>query len=617
MKVTQDAFNYLLNGNKSGFVEETKDVFKNKDEAASMFEKLSGKSDKVDVSSTSSNKSFSFGDIVRGILNSQSEKNYSKYEGEFLKLQDIMDIAFDKTSNKFEGLGGIVSNLLTKSLEQILMVFEQQSDLQTEINTKTGLTGKLSEGFRANIMETSVYGARLNVSFNDISEAMSKILVDSGRFKIMSSETMNNIVLMSKVGFDNMGEAAASISEFQKVSRGASDAMEVVDKTVTSSLQLGLNAKQTTKDLTANIGKLNMFGFKDGVEGLRKMVQQAQALKMDLNASFELASKVMDPTDALSLSANLQVIGGALGDFNDPIKMMWMATNNVEGLQDALVGSLESLTSFNEKSGTFEIVGADLRRAKAMAEQFGMSLQDASNLAIQAAQRTSAATDMMSTGLVFDNEDDKEFLTNLAQMKGGRMVIEVPDNIQRQFGETEIALGEMTETQKTQLLSFREDFKKMSTQDIAEQQVNSIKNIERNLAFIAARARVELGKQGNAFVDALGFDPLKVVAETKGYADRIEKGEIKLSGEIGNIIKTLIPKDDEKAKAKNNPQSVPTPVQTTPAKQTLPPVETTPAISEKKVTVRFESDATMDTFKRAAQNEWLVNSPDAKSYLYG
>lgn len=511
---------------------------------------------------------------IQGILSSQSEKLYSKYEGEFIQIEDLLSVGFDKATGKFKSFGDILSGVVKSTVQQINLDFIQQSDLLTEINTKTGLTGRLSKEFRKEITETTINAERLGVSFEEVAGAMSKILVDSGRFKIMSSETMDKVVLMSKVGFDNMTDAAASIAEFQKVSTGASDAMEVIDKTATSSLQLGLNAKVTTKDLVTNIGKLNTYGFKEGVDGLRKMSQQAQSLKLDLNASFKLAEKVMDPTSALSLSANLQVIGGALGDFNDPIKLMWMATNNVEGLQDALVGSLESLTSFDEKSGTFKIVGADLRRARAIADEFGMSLDEASNLAIQAAQRTSAATDLMSRGLVFDDEDDKEFLTNLAQMKGGKMVIEIPGDLQDSLGKQDIALGEMTSVQKNQLLLFREDFKKMSATDIAEEQVNVIKNMNRNLTFLAAKARVGMGKLGNDLVERLGFDPIKVAAETKEYADKVAKGIIKFQEGASDAFDQYLPKN--KTNATNNVTPVNATVLPTQSQQALPPVETTP-----------------------------------------
>ena len=78
------------------------------------------------------------------------------------------------------------------------------------------------------------------------------------------------------------------------------------------------------------------------------------------------------------------------------------------------------------------------------------------NLAVQSAQRTSAAADLMSTGLILE-EEDREFLTNIAQMKGGRMVVETVD---KRGNDIEIALESMTKEQAQYLLSQREDFKK-------------------------------------------------------------------------------------------------------------------------------------------------------------
>ena len=60
----------------------------------------------------------------------------------------------------------------------------------------------------------------------------------------------------------------------------------------------------------------------------------------------------------------------------------------------------------------------------------------------------------MGTGLQMDDKD-KEFLTNLAQMKEGKMVIEVPKSLQEQLGlhGTTVALDTITKNQADLLLA--------------------------------------------------------------------------------------------------------------------------------------------------------------------
>lgn len=458
---------------------------------------------------------------IDDILGNQRESFGGKsYTGEFVGLQDAFRLFVNDAQTGLGSVGDMVSNLIEMSKNQILLFYEQQTDLFAKINQETGLSGALSKDFREEITNTSVYANRLGISFDQVSSAITQILENSGRFRVMSEETMNKIMLMSNVAFKSVEDAAKSIETFQNISLGAMNAMEAVDKMALSSFQLGLNAKKTTEGVVTNLAKLNQFGFKDGVDGLNRMVQKSVEFKTNLSDIFNLADKVMDPTNAIELSANLQVIGGALGDFNDPLKMMYMATNNVEGLQDALIGSVEQLVQFNNESGRFEITGANLRRAKAMAETLGMSYDDLANTAVNAAQRTSAFTEMLSSGMIMD-EGLKEFVANMAQMKNGQMVVEITSKELREElgGKTEIALNQMTDAQAALLKGYQDEFISMDTTDIAIQQVNLMQNLDRNLSFIAASTRLAAGKDINQLLELTGLNTKEINNSMRSSAD--------------------------------------------------------------------------------------------------
>ena len=80
-----------------------------------------------------------------------------------------------------------------------------------------------------------------------------------------------------------------------------------------------------------------------------------------------------------------------------------------------------------------------------------MTYQDLSNMAIAAAERSSAAQDIMAAGVSVD-EKQIEFLTNLARMgKDGKMVIEVPTILQEQLGKT-IELEDLNQTTANAIL---------------------------------------------------------------------------------------------------------------------------------------------------------------------
>jgi len=448
----------------------------------------------------------------------QMLKAQSSYQSspEKINLTDIVDV-FRNQGEDGPSIGKRIGDFFKS---QILEQMQQEFDLHRKINEETSLTGELSRAWRREIMEALPVAEQIGYSFEELSESMATLIKSSGRFKLLSTETIENLAIQSRAFFDNLNVGVESLEEFQKVSMGASDAMKVIEGVGLRTLGLGLNAKTTVKTIVDNLEKVNQYGFKNGIEGLSKMTRQAQSLRFDLTRTLDLAEKVMDPDKALSLASELQVIGGALGDFNDPIKMMWMATNNVEGLQDAIVKSAESLVTFEQKSGTFKIIGADLRRARAMSEQLGMSLGELSNLAVQSAQRTSASYDLMLSGIRDIDEDDKEFLTNLSQMKDGKMTITIPETLQKQFGEVfdgkkEIPLIDLSQKQYDILKEQKDAFKKMSSEDIILKQVGLIENINRDVTFIAAKAKVTAASDMSEILKGMGVDQNNITKFTR------------------------------------------------------------------------------------------------------
>jgi hypothetical protein len=490
------------------------------------------------------------GNFFQRALNTQMRAKEGAL-GEFGSLQEGLGILFDPSGKLKSGrdilaqIGGILEN-------EVLVYLDQQSKLLTKINEQTGMTGKLSEAFREEIMKASPDAIRLGITFEELSTTIANVVTQSGKFKLLGADTIKEMALASKFTED-MKTYGDMVQGFAKAGIGARDMALAVERMGLKSMTLGINARETTKIINEQLGKLNQYGFKQGVDGLNQMAQRSIEFRMNMNEAFKLADKVWSPEGALEVVSNLQVIGGAFGDLNDPIKLMYMATNNVEGLQDALIGAAKSLVTYNDEQGRFQITGANLRRARAMAEELGVSLDELTNSAVAAMERTSAASDLVSSGLVMKDED-KEFLTNLAQMKGGKMVIEVPESLQDQLGnQTEVALESMTEEQAKLLLAQKDAFEKMSMEDVARQQVTLVENIERDVSFLRAVARVNVGQEiGNAIEKMLGVNQRvlseeskkltnKVASEitegTEGFSTLMEKAEALVGNkfQIGNL----------------------------------------------------------------------------------
>lgn len=428
-------------------------------------------------------------------------------------------------------IGGTLEN-------QILTFYKEQNALLEKINAQAGLTGEFAKNVREELTRTSPELALIGISFQDLAESAKSVVDDSGKFLTLNRTTWKETGLAATAYVGTLSDLVRMFPEFEKVGIGAGDVAGQIEKVGKRSIELGLQSQKTTKELNTNLSKLNEYGFKNGVQGLAEMVRKSTELRMNMGEVFKIADKVFEPEGAIEMTASLQAVGGAIGDFNDPLKLMYMATNNVEGLGVALEGVASSLATYNQEQGRFEITGVNIRRARELAKGLGIDYGELTKVAIASAQRTSAAADLMAKGLTLD-EDQKRFITNIATMKDGKMQIELQsDKLQTVFRTDRIALEDLSQEQVDQLVKLQDEFKEMDTVDIVKKQASEVENINRNLTFITAVARQRAMESGESV--------LKKIAET-------------FKIDLGSVIKQTEKKTQEVGRSMLKPEGINTP----------------------------------------------------------
>jgi hypothetical protein len=522
---------------------------------------------------------------------------------QMLKISDATKDMFNFLTNMKSPLD-LVTGGFKLLAGQAELYLTQQTELLGIINKEAGLTGKLSEDLRNELTEANIPLTRLGIEFAELAKSQASLITSTGKFIGLNRETWSEAGAAATAYVGSLSQLVAMYPQFEKVGIGAGEVAKQIVVAGNRTISLGLQSQKVTSELNQQLSRLNEYGFKNGVQGLVEMVRKSTEFRMNMESVFKIAEDVFDPDKAINLSANLQAIGGAIGDFNDPLKLMYMATNDVEGLQDALVGVAGSLATYNEEQGRFEITGVNLRRAKALASELGISYNELAQGAISAAERSSAATAMMASGLDLD-DDTKRFLTNISTMKDGQMTIQLQgDEMRKIFGTNEIALENLTSNQLEQLKKYQDEFKSLSPEDIVKKQATSVENIARDVNFLLAIARVQAAKQGDKFLTdvkkMLGYDP-----------DDLIKTSRKLADEGASMMGYT---NTDKTNAANKPQSVNTPVTQLETLKPLTvdnkPKQTTETQSESsststtKVDVTISSNNTVvDAFARAMIND--------------
>jgi hypothetical protein len=395
----------------------------------------------------------------------------------------------------------VLANLAEQSGDAILKQLKDESELLSDVNSKVGISGELSEGLRKDMLAASIEASRYGVTLKEIGELYTEMSEKSGKFALINKDLIDDAIPVATVLGKTMSEMADTISEFEKVGLGADKTIKQVGTTASATIGLGLNARKVATEIQNSIGKLNEYGFQNGYKGLERMVQKAVEFRMELSSVTTIADKVFSPEGAIDLAANLQVLGGAIGDFNDPLKLMYEATNNVEGLQDALIGAAQGLATYNQEQGRFEVTGVNLRKAKEMAGALGITMGELNKTAVAAAERSSAAAALM--GRSFDIKDEeKEFLINMSRMEGGEMKIVVPESLMDKFqGKQEIALDSITKEQKDALVGYQEKLAAMDPKSIAMSQLTETQQLVRGMDVVASYIRVRLASMGKGAIE--------------------------------------------------------------------------------------------------------------------
>lgn len=497
-------------------------------------------------------------------IKTQEDSGIPTITDQIIKFSNAEKLLFDGNDNLLSfkeiweniksGAEGFIEN-------QALLYLKERNGLLEEINTKTSLTGKLSKDYRDELQRTGGELVLIGVGLDEIVKASIDLITITGKFKLLNQETWVESAKIAKAYVGSIEEVVNSIVAFEKVGYGANDTNKILETVSKNSIGVGIESRKVTKDLQTNIGKLNEYGFKNGVQGLGEMIKKSIEFRTNIESTFDVADKLFDFNSALEMSAKLQALGGAIGNFGDASKMVNLAMNDVEGLQDSIIDITKDLVAFNSEEGKFEISGYNKLIAKSQAEALGIKYEQFASMAIAAQERIMAKTDLLGAKLGKDFIDDnlKEFLINMAQMEGGELKITIPPDLKKEFkgfrelGENNmISLKDISKNEellkKFQL--YQNEIKGMSKEDIIKNQASSVKNIERYVSFLVATARIKGGQAIGNLADAFGIklvDQIKEVSTnfTKSkygpmWSDEVVKTIGKLSGMNSKEIREIL-----------------------------------------------------------------------------
>lgn len=288
---------------------------------------------------------------------------------------------------------------------------------------------------------------RLGGSVKDVQESISGIAEASKRNVIANTEDVAKLYAATQV----IGVSAESLStSFLDIGVGVGQVGKQLEGSVNYIRSIGGNTKAVMKDVTDNMGQMNRYQFEGGVAGLTKMAAQASMLRFNMNETFTLAEKVLDPEKAIDVASAFQRLGVSAGDLVDPFQLMNQSINDPSGLQNSLADVAKQFTYFDDKTKTFKINPQGVLTLKAMEDQTGVSAKEMSKMGLAAAEMDQRLSAVNLAGLSFVNEEDKQYLSNIANMEGGTYKVTLEDGTKKELSDLkQDEFNKLLEQQKT------------------------------------------------------------------------------------------------------------------------------------------------------------------------
>ena len=286
----------------------------------------------------------------------------------------------------------------------------------------------------------------------------------------------------------------------------------------------GVDANALTKEVLKNIAKTSTYGFKDGIDGLTKMVARGKQLGIAMDDVMKVQSQAFEIDDAVKMASEIQMLGGAVGALGDPFKLLYMAQNDIGQLQDEIINATKSTVEFNEETGEFKLPVSEMYRMRAMAKSLGMDYEALASAAVNAAKQQEVLT--RSGGLTQYSEEDRNLVASLAEIKDGQVKIQIPG----QKGMVDVANLTQAEIEKLRKDQDEKADPETAMMEIAKLQLSAQDN-----------AGIALMDIKNAVVYAKGIQGLTDYPDMLNSLTKVgEKIQDRITENVGSVGSTLI-----------------------------------------------------------------------------
>ena len=336
--------------------------------------------------------------------------------------------AVDGLSKKITALGKSIGEKLTlgglaDSAKDAVDQLSKFQDKNISVARSLGQGAGFAKSIEGDLGRAAVNIVAMGGKLEDVLDIYKGINNELGRTTFLSEKFLTNAKAIKTFGVDD--KTINSFGKFfDKVGGGMDASISKQIELVNTAQKYGLNTGQFLTTVAGKLDILNKYGFPKGVNDLASMVAKSQVLGDTLSVAQNFADQIMDsPEKAYEYAAQLQTLGGSFSQLGDGANLLFMAQNDLKGLNDELINATRGIATFNKETGQFEISANERLRLRGL-KNLGIDADKIEEAALKLAKNEKILSGFK--GVAFDgmSEEDKQTLVNISEVgKGGEIKI--------------------------------------------------------------------------------------------------------------------------------------------------------------------------------------------------
>ena len=447
-----------------------------------------------------------------------------------------------------KNLEELMKNSLIPNADKLVQKIFDMDKAAFDVNKTFGLAGEQVMAIKSTLTGAVSEVERLGGSMLDVTNIIKGVGSALNRNLIIESSAVADLFAAGEVS----GESTEKLTKtFKQAGFSIYNVSKEIENIANTARGLGLNTQAVSQKIMDNIGQLNRFNFKGGIDGLSRMAAESTNLRVDMKTAMDLADRAFSPEGAIEISTAFQRLGATIPGLTDVNELMFNARNNPERLQEDLAEYGKQFVKMNE-NGDFEIMPGAKARLREINSQLQLGTGTMQGYALGAAELEYKMGRIRMPN--FDvSEDDKKLIANMSEIKpGGSATIKFED------AEGKSQTKNVVELTESDVQAIKDSSAPKDIQDVQKGQLDALESIKASMTSlnnkvvtgIAGSKTANDVLEGAELIETTVYDTFSTaIGKTEKISENVDKvtdtlvnsveklvtGEMEITEVLGNI----------------------------------------------------------------------------------